>query len=1566
MKLIKSIMVMVALATTLVHAGDSVPFLLDTTTPVTDSLTVSWDAAWIGGDANATVVIADNGIEVKRTTGSGQFTYSLSNAVPHELTYTTYIDGVAQSEVYATTVCSRGIKVKVTFNANGGCLGESSRYVIPDSAIGTLPTPTRTGCAFGGWWTSASGGTQISASTTVTADVTYYAHWTVTVVFNAVSTSTVSRDYGQTIGTLPTPTRVGYTFAGWWTAANGGTQISALTTVTGNVTYYAHWQINQYTVTFNANGGTGGTSGRQNYGSAIVAPTVTRNGYTFRGWSPAVAATVPANDVTYTAQWEVQYTVTFDANGGTGGWSKKMDRGSAIVAPTVTREWCTFTGWSPAVAATVPANNVTYTAQWARWGDSISASKLGEKTMRELYPSDYARMTTVVLEEGVMYLPEGFFAGCDKVTSLTLPSTLRTIGYDDLPPLVRSSLTYDAKGFMVYQNWLLDYRNKNAASLVVPEGIVGIGKGALAEMYDLETVTLPQSLKHIGNEAFRNDSYLDNLVIPDGVEAIGISAFEDCSFLQTLTFGKGLKSVSVSAFSGCTQLSRAVFADGLLNIGASAFSGCWRMQSVSLPLSITNVASAAFHGCTSLTGVTVPSHGGRMTEWFAPVYSQILYVTVPEGETVVRDSMFKDCHRLQSVTLPEGITNIEWQAFLGCESLSEISLPESLVSIGGNAFHSCTALKAMVLPGKVKYLGESAFSGCGSLSELTLSRNLAELPECVFADCRSLDSFVVPASVTNLGSRFVSSGTRAIYYLGNAPAYASDAYADANSSLTSYVILGTKGWDGRPNSRDIPLWWNELKVMTWSANQFDVTFDANGGTFVPVSSATYACEEITYTGYSLPPFEPLRSGYQFNGYWTEPAAGTRITTSTRVELTKAHTLYAHWLKGAGTKVRFNANGGTVTPAENEYVAGAPYGALPVPTREHYVFDGWFTESRYGTRVTVSSEVPKANHELFAHWSPCRYTVRFHANNGTSSTVDQSFTYGETVTLRRNTFSCAGSQFSGWSLTPGGAAVYADGKTLTDLSAIQDGVLHLYAVWVGNTYAVRFDSHGGAGRMDDQTFTIGVAQPLSRCLFTRSGYTFAGWALSTTAGVRYSDGQTVKDLSTTRNATVVLYAVWTGNGSGGGNTPTPTTSYTVTFNANGGSGGTTRSVASGSAIGTLPTPTRNGYAFLGWFTSASGGTKVLATTRVTANVTYYAHWAYGGSIVVRSFESVKAGGAVRLVLGREGSSNGRIAVKVKTQTSTGICGTDFAYVNKIVTWENGDTSDKVIEIPTYASGAGKSLRVKLATLTTGTYAGCVAPTLESAKVYADMLPSNPGTITVTAPNPLSVVAGDVLRMTFSRVGGSDGKIAVKAKTQSSTAIMGINGSADFDYVKTTFAWADGDTSSKHLDIPTYIGPWEGVKMLRVKLATLATGAYAGNLVPALDQSKIYVDIKSPCAFGTVYVAPDTANPQAGQTLRLVFRRVGGSDCPIAVKYKVQTSTAIAGVDFVYKKGVIVWGDGEAGNQIVEVPTYPSAAGKQLRVKLSTLTQGDYAGHVTPHLNSAKVYVPLYGCDTCMDR
>ena len=243
----------------------------------------------------------------------------------------------------------------LSFNAAGGS-AVASITQASGTAVTAPAAPTRAGYTFAGW-------TPGLPATMPEEDMTLTAQWTVnqyTVAFDAnggTGGGSAKQDYGSAI-TAPEVTRTGYTFAGWSPAV-------AATVPASDVTYTAQWTPNQYTVTFDANGGTGGRSAKQDYGSAIAAPAVARTGYTLTGWSPALAATVPASDVKYTAQWKVnQYTVAFDANGGEGGKSAKQDYGSAITAPAVTRTGYTFLGWSPAVAATVPASDVTYKAQW--------------------------------------------------------------------------------------------------------------------------------------------------------------------------------------------------------------------------------------------------------------------------------------------------------------------------------------------------------------------------------------------------------------------------------------------------------------------------------------------------------------------------------------------------------------------------------------------------------------------------------------------------------------------------------------------------------------------------------------------------------------------------------------------------------------------------------------------------------------------------------------------------------------------------------------------------------------------------------------------------------------------------------------------------------------------------------------------------------------------------------------------------------------------------------------------------------------------------------------------------
>lgn len=272
----------------------------------------------------------------------------------------------------------------VTWNANGGTVSPASTTKTHGSTLGTLPTPTRASTAeysytFAGWFTAASGGTQISTTTTVTKDVTYYAHWTATkrsytATFNGnggstPSPSSITKEYNTALGTLPTCTRTGYTFLGWYTASSGGTKISTTTVVTKDITYYAQWSINSYTLTFNPNGGTvTPTSKNLEYNSVYgTLPTPTRASdaqytYTFAGWYTAAtggtqvtaATKMAAKDTIVYAHWTSNirsYTVSYQTTYGTLNKTSQSvaynSKGSCtLTMPDNTAEFTyTFVGW---------------------------------------------------------------------------------------------------------------------------------------------------------------------------------------------------------------------------------------------------------------------------------------------------------------------------------------------------------------------------------------------------------------------------------------------------------------------------------------------------------------------------------------------------------------------------------------------------------------------------------------------------------------------------------------------------------------------------------------------------------------------------------------------------------------------------------------------------------------------------------------------------------------------------------------------------------------------------------------------------------------------------------------------------------------------------------------------------------------------------------------------------------------------------------------------------------------------------------------------------------------------
>ena len=249
-------------------------------------------------------------------------------------------------------------KYTITFDTNGGSeiapitQDYGTEITVPDN-------PTRKGYTFKGW-------DKEIPETMPAENITVKAQWEInqyTITFDTNGGSEIApitQDYGTEITAPDNPTRKGYTFKGWDKEIPEAMPAE-------NIKVKAQWEINQYTITFDTNGGSEIPPITQNYGTEITAPdSPTRKGYTFRGWDKEIPKTMPAENIKVKAQWEInQYTITFDTNGGSEIAPITQDYGTQISAPdNPTRKGYTFKGWDKEIPETMPAENITITARW--------------------------------------------------------------------------------------------------------------------------------------------------------------------------------------------------------------------------------------------------------------------------------------------------------------------------------------------------------------------------------------------------------------------------------------------------------------------------------------------------------------------------------------------------------------------------------------------------------------------------------------------------------------------------------------------------------------------------------------------------------------------------------------------------------------------------------------------------------------------------------------------------------------------------------------------------------------------------------------------------------------------------------------------------------------------------------------------------------------------------------------------------------------------------------------------------------------------------------------------------
>ena len=310
--------------------------------------------------------------------------------------------------------------------------------------------------------------------------------------------------------------------------------------------------------------------------------------------------------------------------------------------------------------------------------------------------SSCSSLRSLVIPDSVTSIGNGVFSSCSSLRSLVIPDSVVNIKGNPfcywkgkLECLSASFIYEDNVLFNMDKSKLISFRNQEAKSFIIPDGVMSIGKCAFVDCYSLVSISIPNSVTSIGEESFIDCSSLRSLVIPDSVTSIGDGAFWGCSSLSSLVIPASVTSIGAWAFSGCKSLSSLVIPDSVTSIGYSAFDGCSSLSSLVIPNSVTSIGDSAFSGCKSLSSLAIPDSVTSIGAW-----------------------AFEDCTSLSSLVIPDGVTSIRDYVFRGCSSLSSLTIPDSVTSIGFDAFEGCSSLRDLVIPNSVNDIEDWAFEGC--------------------------------------------------------------------------------------------------------------------------------------------------------------------------------------------------------------------------------------------------------------------------------------------------------------------------------------------------------------------------------------------------------------------------------------------------------------------------------------------------------------------------------------------------------------------------------------------------------------------------------------------------------------------------------------------------------------------------------------------------------------------------------------------------------------------------------------------------------------------------------------
>ena len=332
-------------------------------------------------------------------------------------------------------------------------------------------------------------------------------------------------------------------------------------------------------------------------------------------------------------------------------------------------------------------------------------------------------------------LEEASFLGCNVLRNLSLENIVK-IEKDAL--LGCTLLTEKFDGIYYCQNWIVNIDNDQVLDrIVIMDNVKGIADGALdgGLMTDL---VLPDGLILIGDGAISNLPNLKSIEIGKGLEKIGTKFLYNCKSLETIIVNEenlNFKSIDNCLYTfdqkklikfntGSLQESYTVL-DGALEIEKYAFAFS-NLKEIILPDGILNILEGCFENCNSL-----------------------LQIVIPESASMLGGKLFYGCKSLESVVIPSNITEIGYSMFVGCQSLKNVEIKGNITKIDSFAFENCTSLSQIVIPETTEHIGTCAFRGCTALKQIFIPKNVTKIDEYAFMNTKSLEEITVDSENAN-------------------------------------------------------------------------------------------------------------------------------------------------------------------------------------------------------------------------------------------------------------------------------------------------------------------------------------------------------------------------------------------------------------------------------------------------------------------------------------------------------------------------------------------------------------------------------------------------------------------------------------------------------------------------------------------------------------------------------------------------------------------------------------------------------------------------------------------------